>query len=199
MGTILVVAFVLALAAAILLVLWMGWRRRAPEPPARRRPTPVPEAPGREVPDAVAPERLAPLLTPRLVGDTLDGTPAPSAPAVVWVDGGDEVVVHLDSLAVAVDDGVLLVRLDLETDETGRATLVVAFAVGEDEDGGVLLTTEDRPRGPDVLVARWGDAVIEAAHAAVLDLAATHAAERGGAPRALYAKGGALRFVADAP
>jgi len=65
-------------------------------------------------------------LTPVAAG----GAPAP----VIWVDGGDEVLVHLESVqAKMLDGGVLLVSVDLETDQTGRTPLIVRLALANSD------------------------------------------------------------------
>jgi len=187
-----VLAFVAVVLALIAIIL--AWRsQRTPPPPTE--PTPP-----RTVPDAATPAQLDTLLARGLAGTPADGS-APSIRAdarVIWVDHGDEVLVHLDSLRTAIAGETVLVSLDLQTDETGRATLVVPFAVGTRPEGGLTFVTEALPRGPELLVRRWGEAVQNAAYAALLDLARTHADERGTIPSALYVKDGALRFVAKA-
>ena len=60
--------------------------------------------------------------------DAKAGAPAATAP-VVWTDAGDEVLVHRDSLRLVFAPGALAVTLDLETVETGRQNLLVAFAL----------------------------------------------------------------------
>jgi hypothetical protein len=156
--------------------------------------------PLRAIPDRATPGRLDQLLRPRLAGSPADGS-APrreQQPKVIWVDHGDEVVVHLDSLRTLIAGETVLVSLDLETDETGRASIVVPFAVGSRPEGGLTFVTEELPLGPEALVRRWGEAVQQATYAALLDLAEAHAAERGGLPGALYAKDGSLRLRARA-
>jgi hypothetical protein len=163
----------------------------------RRVPT-VPPAPERKVADVIAPVKLDRLLGVRMAGAPADGSAAPAGtpPKVIWVEYGDEVLVHLDSLRTAVAGDSVLVSLDLETDETGRASVVVPFAVGSDASGGLTFVTEELPRGPEILVRRWGGAVQEAAYAALLNLAEEHASERSGRPGGLYVKDGALRLSA---
>jgi hypothetical protein len=158
-----------------------------------------PRPPPRAVPDAVAASALPALLAPRFAGVALGDEVPEGARAVVWVDGADEVVVHLDSVHVSIADRVVLVGIDLETDQTGRATLVVPFAVGGAGDDALVLTTEERPRGPAELVARWGSAVRDAAYAAVIGIVQEHADERGMLPAGLSTEGGSLRLRAEGP
>ena len=158
--------------------------------------------PPRQVPDRIEPAALAPLLGVRIAG-TAASVAEPGggshADRVVWVDGGDEVIVHLDSLKTAVASNVLLVAIDLETDETGRQTLVVPLAPGTSPDDEMMLVTEDLPRGHGELAARWGRILQDAIYAALQDLAQAHADERLTAAKALVIADGALAFRAESP
>lgn len=86
-------------------------------------------------------------------------------PRVVWIDAGDEVLVHLDALAASRRDGVLVVRVDLEADEIGRERVTLPFALGEDASRRLVATTSEAVRGGP-LAARWGailqDAIVDA-------------------------------------
>jgi hypothetical protein len=150
------------------------------------------------IPDQLNGPDVARYLAVRLVGTPADGsTPLASAPAkVVWVDHGDEVLVHLDSTATQIAGQSLLVSIDLECDQTRRTPLVVAFALPADEASGLVLATDEYPRGNGLLAARWGPAVQSAAWSALLALASDHAAERDLAPRGLTVTGGQLRLIA---
>jgi hypothetical protein len=116
---------------------------------------------------------------------------------VIWIDGGDEVLVHLDSLRTTILDGMILVSLDLETDQTGRTPMVVSFAVGGTNDpAGLVAVTEEFPRGNGLLASRWGSAIQAAAWSSLLSLAAEHASERFSAPLGISAVKGALTLTA---
>jgi len=151
------------------------------------------------IPDGLPGSGLAALLQPRLPGAAIGGAAAvPAGPraappaAVVWVDGGDEVLVHLDSLATQVVGGTALVAIDLETDQAGRGTLVVAFAIDTSGGSGLVAATDPLPRGNGLLVARWGAAVRDAAWAALLAVIDDHATQQGIAPRGISIAGGQL-------
>ena len=166
----------------------------------RRRGEHQHEPPPPKVPDRVTPAGLGVELKARLGGAsfTTDGGTTPSQ--LVWVDGGDEVLVHVDSLTTRALDGALLVSVDLETDQTGRQPLVVVLSMAAADDGaGLVAVTEDVPRGDPVLAARWGAALQNAVWAALTALARAHADERAGAPRALVVTADGLRLVAGAP
>jgi hypothetical protein len=134
----------------------------------------------------------------------LGGTPADgSAPAaqppnkVIWVDQGDEVLVHLDSVRTRTLDRMLLVSVDLETDQTGRTTLVVPLALGNANDpAGLVAVTDQYPRGNGLLASRWGESVQAAVWSTVLGIARDHAAERGAAPAGISAAAGAITLHA---
>ncbi len=139
-----------------------------------------------------------------LIRDAL--VPEEGPKSVIWQQAGSEVVVHLDRTRVRVLDGLVLVGVTLESEETGLAELTVPFAVGtEDRLAGMITVTEEKPRGPAILVDRWGEAVIAAAWKALLDVADQLAAEAGtdetGAPLragALITEGDRLGIVPQA-
>jgi len=112
--------------------------------------------------------QLAAELSLRLTGKPADGFSGSALATgrlqrVVWVDAGSEVLVYLDSVRVKILERVILVSIDLETDQTGRASLVTAFAVGGPGDPlGLLGVTDELPRGNGLLAARWGAAVRDA-------------------------------------
>ena len=103
---------------------------------------------------------------------------------MIWIDQGDAVLVHLDSVAVRFVGQSVLVSIDLESDHTGRTPLVFAFALGSDAAAGATLmaATEEFPRGNSLLAARWGSVARDAVWSAFLQLAVDHATERDLAP-----------------
>jgi hypothetical protein len=93
---------------------------------------------------------------------------------VLWYDHDGEVLVHLDQTVVALQAGVVLVALTLETDQTGAGQLTVPLVVGSAQfAAGLMVMTERRPRGPVALVDRWGEPAVAAAWRALID--ASHA------------------------
>jgi hypothetical protein len=107
----------------------------------------------------------------RLVATAIRPDDGPAA--FVWTDADDEVVVHADKTRVATGDGVVAIALTLECVETdGAAEVVVPFGCGSNHNpAGMITATETRPRGPAVLVDRWGEAIIATAWQALLDIA----------------------------
>jgi hypothetical protein len=143
-------------------------------------------------------------LSTRIAGRPADGsTPiagAARAAKVIWVDAGDEVLVHLDSLRVALRNRLVVVSIDLECDQTGRTPLVCTFALGDSTDpAGLFAVTNELPRGNGLLAARWGAAVQAAVWNSLLGLVTDHAGERNLAPLGLLAVDGALSLRAGDP
>jgi hypothetical protein len=141
---------------------------------------------------AVAPGTLAPQAVmidqPTLQAAVVSALGTPYAPVgatpptqVVWYDHDGEVLVHIDATVVSLFSGLVLIALTLETEETGVGQLTVPLTVGTSaQPVGLVVGTEVRPRGPSLLVDRWGEAAIAAAWRALLDVA-RNLAERGGA------------------
>jgi hypothetical protein len=107
--------------------------------------------------------------------------------------------VHLDGTKADTVGNCVLISIDLETDQTGRTPLVVAFALGSSEAAGLVVATDELPRGNPVLAARWGSTTQAAAWSALLSLASDHASERGLTPRAMTVVNGKLQVAAGAP
>ena len=96
---------------------------------------------------------------------------APDAPAVVWADDGAEVVVHVAQVDVRLTDGWLLVRVPLETRETGKADVRCVFFLGRDGRGdGMAASCTVDPRAHPTLVGRWGDTLLAAVWSGVQDV-----------------------------
>jgi hypothetical protein len=196
------------LAGAVLLFLifvlggLLGWLLKSARTPVEpgKPPRPPTSCLPLEIPDSFDEKSLTATLTLRLAGLPADGS-APnfrSAPQkVIWVDHGDEVLVHLDSVQTRILDRTLLVSVDLESDQTGRTPLVVAFALGNPNDpAGLVAVTDDLPRGNGLLASRWGRVVQDAIWASMLGLADDHAKERRAAPLAITLASGSLHLHA---
>jgi len=163
---------------------------------------PCEPCPAPKVPDHFDEHALASAVAVGIAGAPADGSVAPAATSpkqVIWIDNGDEVLVHLDSIRTRIMDGLIIVSIDLESDQTGRTPLVVTFAVGRDDDpAGLIAVTDEFPRGNGLLASRWGRALQAAAWQALLALAREHATERGSAPLAIAAVRGRLSLKAGA-
>ena len=146
--------------------------------------------------------QLATELATRMVGTSADASQLlnVSPTTIIWVERGDEVVVHLDSVQVRLLAGSLLVSVDLETDQTGRATLVTAFALGGVGDpAGLTAVTDDLPKGLGTLTSRWGKVLQAAIWASLLSFAEDAATQQGGAPIGLVVSQGSLTVIAGTP
>lgn len=116
-------------------------------------------------------------------------------PAVIWDDAGDEVLVHLDSLRVRIVSRTITVSVDFESDETGRAPVIVRLVFGGNDDpAGMIGATDALAHGQPVLAARWGHILRDVVWAAVVGTADEHARERGVAPQAIHVLDGHVRF-----
>lgn len=186
------------LLLVFLLGVWIGWWWFR----GHRRPEPAPCPPPKIADQYTAPE-LAQALSVQLVGTPADGSRTPAAPVsgpVVWVEKGDEVLIHLDTTQVRMQNGCLLVSIDLESDQTGRQPLIMALSLSDGTDGGGLIATSDElPRGNALLAARWGGALQSAVWASLLKMSQQHAFEREKAPRGISISGDSLHFHADTP
>lgn len=200
----LVLLAVVAFVAGFLVAIWW-WRRAAAQAPSQPGDQPSERRGTPAIPSALPVRELEMWLVPRLAGSPASLNPGETAPmpvidtnlpaSVVWVDGGDEALVHLDSVNCRAVGTTLVVSVDLETDETGRAPVIVRFAMGRPDDpSGLVCATDEVPHGAPALVSRWGDAVQAALWSSLLNLALDHAAERDTAPAAIGIEDGQLVF-----
>jgi hypothetical protein len=200
------VIVLLLLLVVLVLGIWIGlllawrWSRQHPYPPP---PPPPPPRTPYKIPDQLGESDLTSQISTRLSGSTANGVPlaagAPLPTKVIWVDHGNEVLVHLDSTAVRILDRIVLVSVDLETDQTGRTPLVCSFAVsGAGELGGLIATTDELPRGLGLLASAWGQQLQAAVWSTLMGVANDHASERSLTPRALSASAGTLSLNAGA-
>jgi hypothetical protein len=108
--------------------------------------------------------------------------PGGTAPLeVVWYDHDGEVLFIISDTVVNLMDGLVLVALTLQTDQTGQGQVTVPLGVGTtSQPVGMTVASELRPRSPTpLLVDRWGDAATAAAWGALLDVAKTLAEQAG--------------------
>ncbi len=193
----------LALVILLMIILLILLLRPAQAPPKPEPPTPP--SPPSHIPQQFDEPALARTLAVRLVGTPADGsrvvpTAAPPRGPVIWVDHGDEVLVHFEAMQVRMLDGVILVSIDLETDQTGRTPLVVSIALGKSGPGaGLLAVTDEYPRGNGILASRWGAILQDAVWSSLLGLAKDHAMQTGQAPRAIGITAGKLTLQTGIP
>lgn len=174
----------------------MAKKRVAPRRiPSRRAAAPVTEecrrllallrqrCPGLVPPDPLNHGSVGPELTlkreevSRLVtAAALDGGPT----AVVWARDDSELIVHVGKVSVQLGAGLVLVTIPVQCTEARTALVQVPFAVGDDKrPAGLLVATEERPRGPAAVVDVWGDALAAFAWKALLAMAAGVSAAAG--------------------
>jgi hypothetical protein len=102
----------------------------------------------------------------------------PPLDAVVWRDGADSLLVLLDSVRLTTGEGVVTVIVDVACDQlrvgrrTPQARVEIDLVVGTEARPAGLLAAAPAPRGPAVVVDRWGDALVALAWQALLDTAA---------------------------
>lgn len=120
--------------------------------------------------------------------------------AVLWRDFGDEALVYIDSVVVRMIKRFVVVSVELETEQTGRAALIVTLAFGTTQDGaGLVAATDQMPRGHPLLATRWGKALQDTVWSSLLDLARAHAEERGKVALAIHVHDGRITFDATSP
>jgi len=205
----LLLVVILLIVSGLLFILLLAWlllhRKHHITPPP---PPPPPPDGTYTIPDNFGEADLPAALTVRLMGTPANGVPANTASgaasaaptSVIWVNGSNEVLVHLDSTQVRMLDGMLLVSVDLETDQTGRTPLICSFALSNAADPAALLaTTDEYPQGDGLLASCWGQQLQQAVWSSILSLANDHADERDLSPRGLVATAGNLSLAAGAP
>jgi hypothetical protein len=163
-------------------------------------PPPAPEPGGVSEPVAVKSKDLDRLLRAALSPETA------GEEVVLLTDGDSELLVDPARSQALVDEGLVLVVLGVDCDQTGPAEVVVPFAVGsEGATAGMIMTTERVPRGPVVVTGRWGEALVAMAWEALVAVAAGLSRHVGAdldaaplIPGALVATSGSITVVTQA-
>jgi hypothetical protein len=90
---------------------------------------------------------------------------------IVWVRGDSELAINLAGLRVKFLDGLIQVLIPVRCDQTGNATIQIAFAVGsDDKPAGLYASTYRRPNGPPLIVEAWGESLVAFAWQCVLGM-----------------------------
>jgi hypothetical protein len=98
----------------------------------------------------------------------------------VWTSGDSELLVYTGKVSVQLGAGLVLVSIPVQCAEAGTAEIQVPFAVGDEKQpAGMFAATEERPRGPAIVVELWGDALIAFAWKILLSVATGAAAAAG--------------------
>ncbi len=80
---------------------------------------------------------------------------------VVWVQGDRELAINLVGINAKLSDGLIRVLIPVRSDETGKATIEVAFAVGTpNKPSGLFASAHRRPNGPPLIVEAWGENLV---------------------------------------
>ena len=99
---------------------------------------------------------------------------------LLWQRGGNSLLVLPDQLALRLGSGVLAFTVPVQCDQSEATEVHVSFVVGDPKrPAGLLAVTEERPRGPDVVVDTWGEPIVAFCWHVVLQLATSLAAEAG--------------------
>lgn len=129
--------------------------------------------PGEAGTPLVVPSENSSALIRAAFADAANGGVGQQSDAVVWRDGQDELIVFASGIRVILRTGLVLVGVPVYCDQTGRAEVTIVFAVGgSDAPTGLVMATETTPRGPDVIVSRWGDQLTAVGYDALLRVAA---------------------------
>ena len=123
------------------------------------------------------------------------GLEAQRGASLLWQRDGNALLVLPQKIALTLGEGVLAFSIPVQCDQSGATQVHVSFVVGDPKrPAGLVAVTEERPRGPAVVVDTWGDTLVAFAWHVVLQMADSLAAETGldedGAaliPIALYA------------
>lgn len=90
---------------------------------------------------------------------------------IAWVDGQNQLAVVVAELDLELGDGLVVVVVPVRCDQV-RGHVRVTFAVGSpDRPRGLYAATETRPRGPQLVVDTWGEALVAFAWQCLLGLA----------------------------
>ena len=97
-----------------------------------------------------------------IVASGLDpATTAVPAPAVLWTSGVNRLLIKVAGVTATLGDGTIVITVPVSCDQTGDAAVTVTFVTGTpDRLAGGIVTTEDHPRGPAIVVENWGEALI---------------------------------------
>jgi hypothetical protein len=98
----------------------------------------------------------------------------------VWVDGENELAVGIGGVHLQTASGVVVVTIPVRCDQTGPTEVHVTFAVGRSgRPAGLYAAAQRRPRGPQLIVDTWGDALVAFAWQVLLELVSGLAAATG--------------------
>lgn len=99
---------------------------------------------------------------------------------VLWREGDRELLVDTAKVVARFGSGVIAVSIPVSCDQSRPAFVHVSFVVGQPQaPAGLVAATEERPRGPAVVVDAWGDSLVAFAWHVVLVVVTQVAGEAG--------------------
>lgn len=106
---------------------------------------------------------------------------APDRPGpVLWREGDRELLILPAKVAARFGPGVIAVSIPVQCDQTGSGLVHVSLVVGDPgRPAGLVAVTEERPRGPAVVVDAWVDNLVAFAWHVVLEVVNGIAGEAG--------------------
>lgn len=105
---------------------------------------------------------------------------------IAWVDGGNQLAIVVAELDLVLADGQIELVVPVRCDQV-EGSVRVTFAVGSPDDPrGLYAATERRPRGPQLVVDTWGEALVAFAWQCLLGLFTGMAAATGKDTRGNY-------------
>lgn len=133
----------------------------------------LPAAPGDAVGElALKAKELGPLLA--------SAAGAKEAPETVWSDGTSELLVRASKITLAAADGIIVVTIPVECEETGKQDIAAVFATGSAENpAGLIFAAGDVPEGPAEIVEIWGEHLLALAWTSLLRALTALAAQAG--------------------
>lgn len=98
----------------------------------------------------------------------------------VWTQNSSELLVSIGQVKLQLDDGLVVVSIPVSCDQVPAAVVQVPFAIGgTSTPSGMVVATEEKPRGPDAIIKIWGEALTAFAWHALLTVLTKVAARAG--------------------
>ena len=107
--------------------------------------------------------------------------PADTSTVVVWERDGSELWLDVATTTIACAEGMVTIGVTVGCDELDKpVTITVPIGVGSSTAlAGLVMTTIDRLAGPDLVTARWSEAITAYAWEALVELARRLCAQTG--------------------
>ncbi len=87
-------------------------------------------------------------------------TPSPPPP-VLWAERGSRLLVHIAGVHGTIDSRLVEITIPVECDQTKQTDVTVTFVTGSaDRPSGGVASAEDHPRGAEIVVENWAEALI---------------------------------------